>query len=795
MARLSGTFPQFIQGVSEQPERERLDGQGWEQINFQSSALDGLRRRPGTTIRYSLPVALSDKTACHTYYRGDTEAYRIYISNGVITVMDDCNGVSKTVHMHPGSAPYLTCHDPVRNLSFLTVGDVTLVSNSKVVVQKSAQKSPARDNDAIVFVKHGNYGSQYGVTIDGHDAVHTTPDGSASSHRNAIDVSVIASNLEGKIRTALGAGYTVVRNGYVIIITRLDGLPMKVQARDGTGGEDMAVFFDAVEYYSDLPPIGKEGYMVQVFGTKEDGTGSKRGHWLKFVGNANWAETIGPNVSLGFDHNTMPHVLMRQSDGSFMFGPADRDLSEDFPGTYWVDRPVGDEDSVPNPSFVGYSINGMGLFQNRLLLLADENVVMTRTGAMFDFWRPSALATADDDPIDIASNGDEVTELYSVTNFNKTLLLGSRRTQFIIDGTKAVTPTTVAMPMASAYEMSSACRPVAAGASVFFPVDYGEFTGIREYFVEGTIGNNRADSVTGHVPRYLKGRARKMVSTTNFDTLAVITDSTLNTVYIYTYVWQGEKKVLSSWSEWSLPGDCVIVDIEMRDAFMHLTATRNGHTRVLRMDFSNPNTFGIPAQLALDFMEELTTFEGPHGEVLFTHESPLIKAEDETMYIYGEDHKYIGMLASTVRVYDEMPNTWQIVGEKSPAGFKLIAGKSFLSRYRLSMPYVKDNDGNIIDGVRQQMKRMLFQYADTGAFDVVVTYPSRQEQRYHFRGNVIGLNSLQVGALNLQEGTFQVPIRHSVQGLKVAFETTSYTPCKILHGQWDANFRQRGQRV
>ena len=60
-----------------------------------------------------------------------------------------------------------------------------------------------------------------------------------------------------------------------------------------------------------------------------------------------YEETVKPGITYQLDNTTMPHTLTLSS-GAFTFDKATYD-----------DRTVGDEDSAPNPSFVGQTINGV----------------------------------------------------------------------------------------------------------------------------------------------------------------------------------------------------------------------------------------------------------------------------------------------------------------------------------------------------------------------------------------------------------------------------------------------------
>ena len=70
-----------------------------------------------------------------------------------------------------------------------------------------------------------------------------------------------------------------------------------------------------------------------------------------------WRETVAPNIQYQFDTNTMPHVLIRNANGTFTFQQFE-----------WTGSIAGDATTAPNPTFVGSQIKNINVFRNRLVL-------------------------------------------------------------------------------------------------------------------------------------------------------------------------------------------------------------------------------------------------------------------------------------------------------------------------------------------------------------------------------------------------------------------------------------------
>src|SRR5690606_35703853 len=125
-----------------------------------------------------------------------------------------------------------------------------------------------------------------------------------------------------------------------------------------------------------------------------------------------WKETVAPNIPYKLDASTMPHNLIRESDGSFTFKEAE-----------WGERSAGDETTNEDPSFVGNEINEILFFQNRLGFLSDENIIFSRAGEFFEFFKETVATVLDSDPVDVAASSMKVSILHTATPYDRKLLL------------------------------------------------------------------------------------------------------------------------------------------------------------------------------------------------------------------------------------------------------------------------------------------------------------------------------------------------------------------------------------
>jgi hypothetical protein len=97
MALINTSVPNLIQGVSQQPDATRFDGQCEEQENALSSVAEGLKKRPNTRhIARLLTSAISSNAKVHFINRTENERY-VAIHDGTLRIFNLDTGVEATI--------------------------------------------------------------------------------------------------------------------------------------------------------------------------------------------------------------------------------------------------------------------------------------------------------------------------------------------------------------------------------------------------------------------------------------------------------------------------------------------------------------------------------------------------------------------------------------------------------------------------------------------------------------------------------------------------------------------------
>lgn len=374
-----------------------------------------------------------------------------------------------------------------------------------------------------------------------------------------------ASQILADIKTAIDStttGFTteIIGNGIYVTCAR----PFTVSTSEA---QLMNVFTDQVNNITRLPTQCKDGYLVKVINSavEEDdyylkfvvkqGNTTKTGALINqtgvaqtsgtvtSVGEGVWQETVKPGIKTSINYSTMPHQLVRTPDGSFIVSPVE-----------WEDRLVGDDKSNPVPSFVGSYIQGMALFRNRLILLTDENVVMSRPGDYFNFFAETAITVTAKDPIDIAVGSTKPAALRSAYPTKSGLIVFSDSEQFYIyTDNDVLGPTSARISSLSNYKYNGKTQPVGLGTSIAFLGDTGKNSAMYE--IVDIPSNNEAKIIEQSkiVSSLLPDTIDQIISTKDNSALFLGTTGS-NEVWVFRYFETGEKRIQGAWFRWELTG-------------------------------------------------------------------------------------------------------------------------------------------------------------------------------------------------------------------------------------------------
>lgn len=659
-----------------------------------------------------------------------------------------------------------------------------------------------------------NFASTTGVVVGQYitDATGHIPKGARVTAVTATQVTfspAAASNINNNDAvTFRTANYIIDSVDYIIRIEKADGGAYTLTATDTRTGEGILSIKGAVSGLSSLPTRADHGFLVEIQGSASTRTDD---YYVKFETNVGsgfgegvWKETVAPGIVYKFDATTMPHVLVRENDGTFTFKKFT-----------WSARIAGDATTAPNPSFVGSTIQNVNLFRNRLALLADENVILSAADSYDRFWPETVQTVVDSDPIDLTTGGREINFLISSLAFANVLLLFSRHGQFRLDsGTTsglALTPRTATITPVTSFEMVDTVDPVGVGRTIYFSVPKGDFTGLREFFLPDASGPVPvSEEVTSSVPRFVPKNLCTLIATASEETILAISKDQPKRVYLYKFFFQDDTKLQSAWSYWEAKGNKTIIGADLIDSDLYLVVEYSDGVYLEKVILRPENVdTGTSIEVLLDRKTTEAScsvaLTNPAGlDVQSTITLPYPIAANSTMVVVGryfagntvQHGQVIVPISQTLTGGAGGNGTLVVRGNLTNA--KFYVGELYDMLYEFSTQYLKEQPPGggiaVVGGPKLQLRTWTMIFDQTSHFEIKVTPRGRSTFTYPYNGIHPGDGDL-LGSPGISTSKFRVPVMTQNIDAKIQIASASALPCRLQSAEWEGWYHSRAGRM
>jgi hypothetical protein len=867
MALVSINIPNLISGVSQQADALRFASQAEESINAYPSLVDGLVKRPNTRYVAKLYSEAFDFVKFHTINRDTSERYTVLFNSGDPDATKkvrvwNMSGVAQTVVTRSNALNYLPTNC-AKNIKCLTVADYTVVLNKDKTTAMSTGLSYTRPYEAMVFISQGAYSAEYSVTLDGTKYTVKSGDGSAGtgtvSHGTAptsptattgtwptkeqANTTKIAEFLAAAIRTNTNYDATgsVIQIGSTIYIKRDNDAAFTIAVSDSQSGNGLKLINEEVQSFLDLPAEGKHDFTVKVAGEPDD-EGDE--YWVRFEasngtqGTGIWKETLAPSIPFELNSASMPHALIRLANGKFLFTPLDGGTHTDgaltYDVPYWGERTVGDEESSPNPSFVGRKIADMVFFRNRLGFLCDENVILSEASEFFNFFRTTVTQLLDSDLIDVASSSNKVSILFAGVPFLEKLILFADQTQFSLQSSDNLTSKTVSIQNTTNFSCSSLCPPVSVGKNIYFAFNRDNYSGIQEYYLNSDSQYLDGVDISASIPSYIKGAVTKIVGSDNEQMIAVMSDQFYHGFYLYKYFFNGNEKLQSAWCKFTFGEDpltagendewAYVENIDFIDNQLFIVVSRTDGTYLERIDFQSGKTdetsnYAVLLDRRLSDGQVTKNYNSATGNTTFTlpYSIDPNRAAVVTRATTLSGPGYVIQTASVGGGGGQLTQTSGVGGSIIPvlsasgtsvvvkgayASTPLWIGENYtmehtLGRVVLRAPGAKGNP-TVVSAGKLYLRRASVSYDKTRTFKIKVTpinavLPTTYE--YLCNNQVTGTTTSAVNYDSLRDGTFRFPILSKNDQVIIKLVNDTPHPCSLLSMDVEAQYVSRSQRA
>ena len=636
MASVTQTIPNFLGGVSNQPDDKKLPGQVREAINAYPDPTFGLTKRPGLKFITELADATTGGTAFNNtdlddakWFYMNRDADEKYVgcivgvssgSYGEIHVWNvaevDGNGdyVKAAVTYGTNTREYLgkkftndaIASTKAADYNFLNVRDTALITNKNRVAEVKAGTTFNANRLATIRLSFVEYANKYEVTIKkggttyvcaittragdtfANDYTTTNSQGDAGLNADYILTSLkdgTSAGSSGDVYSHSNAASGV--NGISGITATIIGTTLElegdasftVEVSGGKNKNALAVYQDEVDGITELSSSTEHGRVVKIKNTfAADAT-----YYAKFVaengisGPGVWEEALGPGLDLGMDATTMPHRLRNTAKNAFTFEAIVDDPSN-YAGVWGTARLVGDDLTNPHPSFKDSTIQQAFYYNNRIGFLTKDNVSLGQSGDYFNVYSQTAQSATASDPIDLSCSSIKEATLHGIIPSASGLLLFSQNQQFIMysaDGN--LSPQTALIRGLSSYQMDPAIDPVDVGSNINFVSKTHTTAGYTRIFALLPQGGGQMPKVVDIgrvVSEYIPATITALTASPQNSFIAMY-GKTDDKVYFYRTYSDGEADIIQCWFNWQLPGDTHFVEVDS-DTFYTVVKTGTG---------------------------------------------------------------------------------------------------------------------------------------------------------------------------------------------------------------------------
>ena len=824
MANLVGyTIPNLIQGISMQPDASRDPTQGETQVNGMSSLAEGLRKREGTEVIAKVSTSSYGDVFFHQILRDSGEKYLVVIGTSAIKVYD-LEGNEKTVNPATNAFNYFSSVVSAKtDIRAATIADYTFISSIKVSPAMTSSTAPATSrpaaHEALVWVKAANYGNTYECNVNGTNASIQTAvapvvvSGSTTTE-NRISTADIAESIKSGLSGV--SGVSITRHGSVLHLTSSSAIT--VAAKDARANADITAITNSVQTFTELPTIAPTGYQVEIVG---DPGNTFDGYYVEFVprtgagtfGEGSWQETVAPGEKYEIDAATMPQVLVRLANGQFYFGPADGTTHSGTTIPKWGKRTAGDGISAPDPSFIGYPIQDVFIYKNRLGFLADENIILSRARAFFEFFPETVTTILDSDPIDLQASNNKVSILRYAIPYQDELIIFSDQIQFRFNAAETIlTPASAVITVLTQYEVDINCRPVPVAGTIIFAQANGQWSQFREFAVRGAGSALVADAsdLTSYVSSYIPSDVYKLTTNDTGNAWFALSSKTGYTkqIYVYKYFYrntgQGSERAQSSWSHWEVGGADKILQILCVEETLYLLAQYGTDIWLEKVAVSDrlsdvtPN----PYPLLLDRRISTTT-ETPVGVRVSagTYDATTKKTTWTLPYTIASKTEAWSGYSTTSNggvLLGSATSGNQIIADGDWSSSPIYFGESYNFRYRFTRfkVYKEIGGGKAAGNIeRTQVRHAKLRFHESYYFETRVMAERRDTAVYKYDSTSLRVRNSTLGSAlpsggydqeddRYHEGVFQIPIASKGENCIVEIHNDTVHPCKFSTCEW-----------
>lgn len=609
----------------------------------------------------------------------------------------------------------------------------------------------------------------------------TYKSGTNSSSRNA-ETGVIASGLRNALtaNSNINADFDITLNENYIQIAKKDGTDFEIQVDDGLSGSGMDVIYKEVDSVSRLPVRAPNGFKIKVSPDAETGI---EDYYLEFqtsdgsvFSKGVWVETIGWDQAYEIVNSEMPHILIRNLDGTFTFkkGP-------------WANRAVGDDTTNPLPSFADKIIQGFRFTQKRLGFLCDDSVIWSETDQPYNFFRTTVIDSLDTQPIDLAIIDTNSSPMRHMIPLEGDVLLCSAQSQLVLDLSGGFAFDTVALSQSTETDLITDAKPQVLSKDVLFCFPRGDGFGLGQFGVEPETLKLRDFDLSEQVPTYLRGNPSQILPYSPDNMVFVRSDGITNGVYFYRFLDRDRSRIQSAFGRLTFGTNARIDHMYRIGAEVYIVTTDGSATSVESFD---PSKTGLKTEAdgnittlldrRVDQTDCSAVYDAGNTETDITLPYTPDPADSYQLVEKTAD-------ATSVTAIDPTNVSGDVLtfpGDLTAANY--FIGRKYTATTKLSKPSIRAGRDVAITGGRFQVLSGRVSIDQSHPFTVDVEPSSAHTSFTH------SVRPIDLGANNPPlSGDYRFMVRGKSDQVSVTLKNSTPFPCSWLSIAWEGRYSKR----
>ena len=584
--------------------------------------------------------------------------------------------------------------------------------------------------------------------------------------------------------------------------------------------ELLNVVTNEIQSIDDLPGQCKHGFVVKV----KNSEATEDDYYLRFEGQngrdgkGSWEECPAPGRLIEFDPAKMPIQLVRQADGSFKISQVT-----------WDKCPVGNTVTVPKPSFISTVngvdddevtkdryINKMLFWRNRLVILSEEDIILSQPGNFFNFWPKSSITYTATDNIDISCSSEFPADVYDGIQSNSGLVLFTKTKQFLLTtDSDVLSPQTAKLNAISTYNFNEASNPISLGTTIGFLDNAGKYSRFWEMANILREGEPSVIDQTKVVSKLFDKDLDK-ISNSRENSVIFFTGKDKSVLYGFSYFASSQKRLQQAWFKWTFSGSiqhhCVLDDAlyivlrdDGKDTMQRIPIKMDTDTLSITddkdtVDTTDDITYRVhldnskvitASQLGYSASTGRTGFTKPDGFnsttgqlVVYCHKADSTSSSSQS----DQDSDLIGSYTTASVVGN--PGNYNIEWDGDWTGHDIIVGYLFDMEVEFPTIYPTQTSG---DNVTSQtngslvIHRVKLNFGSSGMYTTILDRIGKPQYTEtweppladSYRANQVGINT---------DVTQTIPIYEKNKNLTLTLKSSHPAPATLYTMTWEGDF-------